>query len=141
MRSNTSCTKTSRRATDRVPWSRAAQRVLIVLAASLLGLTLIQGRKAALQPPAVTVPDDPGLDVRLDLNSATAADLETLPGVGAALAGRIDAYRSTHGPFSTVDDLKQVPGIGEKLVATLRPLVIARRLAALRSAANQQPTR
>ena len=86
-----------------MPWPRASQRVLIVLAAALLALGVVLGGKSALRSTAVSVPDDPGLDVRLDLNSATPADLETLPGVGASLAGRIDAYRSTHGPFRYVD--------------------------------------
>ena len=109
-----------------MPWPRAAQRVLIPLAAALLALAAALGRKAEQQPIAVSVPDDPGLDVRLDLNSASPADLETLPGVGAALAARIDAYRLKIGPFRSVDDLKQVPGFGEKLVTALRPLVTVR---------------
>jgi competence protein ComEA len=106
-----------------VPWPRAAQRVLIVLAAALLALGAVLGGKAARGPTVISVPDDPSLDVRLDLNQATPADLETLPGVGTALAAKIDAYRVKHGPFRSVDDLRQVPGFGEKLVATLRPLV------------------
>jgi len=72
------------------------------------------------------VPDDPNLEVRLDLNSATPADLETLPGVGTALAARIDVYRAANGPFKSVDELRQVPGFGEKLVAALRPFVTVR---------------
>ena len=107
-----------------MPWPRAAQRVLIVVAAALLALGLALGRKDALRSTPVVVPDDPRLDIRLDLNSATCADLETLPGVGASLAGRIDTYRSTRGPFHSVDELRQVSGFGEKLIATLRPLVI-----------------
>jgi len=106
-----------------VPWPRAAQRVLIVLAAGLLVLGAVLGWNASRRSIAVAVPDDPKLDVRLDLNKATPADLETLPGVGAALAGKIDAYRSTHGPFRSVDDLRRVPGLSEKLVTALRPLV------------------
>ena len=109
-----------------MPWPRAAQRVLIVLAAGLLASAVILGRKAALQPAAVSVPDDPKIEVLLDLNSATPADLETLPGVGMSLAGKIVAYRSANGPFHSVDELRQVPGIGEKLVSTLRPLVTVR---------------
>jgi len=109
-----------------VPWPRPAQRVLIVLAAALLALAAVLGGSAARRPLAVSVPDDPGLAVRLDLNSATPADLETLPGVGAALAGRIATFRSAHGPLRSVDDLRQVPGFGEKLVAALRPLLIVR---------------
>ena len=109
-----------------MPWPRAAQRVLIVLAAGLLALGAVLGGKASRRPIAVTVSDDPGLDLRLDLNGATPADLETLPGVGVELAGRIDAYRTAHGPFRSVDDLKQVPGFGEKLVIALRPLLTVR---------------
>jgi competence protein ComEA len=72
---------------------------------------------------AVPLADDPSLEVRLDLNSASPDDLETLPGVGKALAGRIAAYRAANGPFRSVDDLLRVPGFGEKLVGSLRPYV------------------
>ena len=106
-------------------WTRAAQRVLVVLAFGLFALA-VYGGTAARRPVAVAVPDDPSLDLRLDLNRATPADLETLPGVGPALAARIAAYRNEHSPFSSVDDLGKVPGLGSKLVATLRPLVIVR---------------
>ena len=61
--------------------------------------------------------------MRLDLNRAALADLETLPGVGKALAGRIEAYRSSHGGFRSIDELRLVPGFGEKLIAALRPFV------------------
>jgi competence protein ComEA len=46
--------------------------------------------------------------------------LETLPGVGPVLAERIVSYRRDHGPFATVDDLLDVPGIGEAKLASLR---------------------
>jgi competence ComEA-like helix-hairpin-helix protein len=105
-----------------VPWPRAAQRVLLVVAA-VLALGAYLGGRQARRPIAVRVTDDPSLEVRLDLNSATPADLETLPGVGKALAEKISAHRALHGPFSSVDELRQVPGCGEKLVAALRPLV------------------
>ena len=109
-----------------MPWPRASQRVLLVFAAALLAGAAVLGVKAARQPAAVSVPDDPTIDVRLNLNRATAADLETLPGVGASLAGRIEAYRQAHGSFQSVDDLRKVPGFGEKLVATLRPQLTVR---------------
>lgn len=57
---------------------------------------------------------------RLDLNTATAPDLEVLPGIGPVLAARIIAYRSAHGPFQRVEDLLQVEGIGPKLLERLR---------------------
>ncbi len=59
----------------------------------------------------------------LDLNSASAEELEKLPGVGPKLAGAIVQYR-TQQPFQTVDDLDNVPGIGEKRLADIRPHVI-----------------
>ena|GEM_PF-1753258 len=50
----------------------------------------------------------------LNLNTANAETLQALPGIGPALAERIVAYRLEHGPFQTVQDLLQVPGIGPK---------------------------
>jgi competence protein ComEA len=59
----------------------------------------------------------------INLNTATLADLDTLPGIGPALAQRIVSYRDAHGGFRTVDDLQNVPGIGPKKLAELRDLV------------------
>lgn len=55
----------------------------------------------------------------IDLNTAAAADLETLPGVGEVLADRILRYRASHGGFRQVSELKQVKGIGEKKYAAI----------------------
>jgi endonuclease YncB( thermonuclease family) len=71
----------------------------------------------ALQPkPALSpiTPDNP-----LDLNTATYDDLQRLPGIGAVVAQRIIAHR----PYKQIGDLDNVPGIGEKILAALRPLV------------------
>ncbi len=78
-------------------------------------------------------PDDAGVGVGgapgatsgglVAVNRATAAELETLPGVGPVLASRIVAYRDENGPFSTVEDLLSVPGIGEAKLAALRDLI------------------
>jgi competence protein ComEA len=59
----------------------------------------------------------------IDLNSATADLLDTLPGVGPTLAGRILEWREQHGRFSSVDELLEVSGIGPKTLAELAPLV------------------
>jgi len=64
-----------------------------------------------------------GAGTTVDLNTADAARLETLPRIGPALAGRIIAWRDENGPFRSVDDLLAVPGIGEKMLAGLRDLV------------------
>lgn len=57
----------------------------------------------------------------LNLNSATAEQLDDLPGIGPALAERIIAYRAEHGAFTRVDQLNDVKGIGEKTLEKLRP--------------------
>ena len=75
--------------------------------------------------PGGTAPGDPAAGqpgVPIDLNTATLEQLDTLPGVGGVTANRIIAYRTAH-PFRTVDDLLQVPGIGDRRFATLKDLV------------------
>lgn len=57
----------------------------------------------------------------VSLSSATAADLEALDGVGPALAARIIGWRDSHGGFSSVDALDEVPGIGPARMEALRP--------------------
>lgn len=59
----------------------------------------------------------------VNLNSATADDLDTLPGVGPATAAAILAYRDQHGPFTSVDDLADVRGIGPVKLDALRGLI------------------
>lgn len=60
---------------------------------------------------------------KVNLNTATAAELETLPGIGPALAQRIVAHREQRGPFRTVKDLLKVSGIGPKKFEGLEDLV------------------
>ena len=59
----------------------------------------------------------------VDVNSATAEELEQLPRVGPSLARRIVAYREEHGAYRSVDDLRLVRGIGVTTAALLAPLV------------------
>ena len=56
----------------------------------------------------------------IDVNTASAAELDALPGIGPALAARILAYREEHGPFASLDDLALVNGIGTQTVEGLR---------------------
>lgn len=60
----------------------------------------------------------------IHLNIATAEQLDELPGVGPATAERIIEYRTTNGPFKTVDELDSVSGIGPAKLADLRDLVV-----------------
>ena len=57
---------------------------------------------------------------RIDLNAATAQDLEDLAGVGPVLSNRIVAYREQHGPFRSIDDLLAVKGISAATLARMR---------------------
>ena len=59
----------------------------------------------------------------ISLNVADLSALDSLPGVGPVLAQRILDWRSTHGRFTSVDELGEVSGIGEKLLSQLKPLV------------------
>lgn len=63
------------------------------------------------------------VDTRVSLNQGSAADFDTLPGVGPVLAARIVAWRTQHTRFTTIDELQEVPGIGARVFATLKPLV------------------
>ena len=62
-------------------------------------------------------------DGRVNLNTADQAALDTLPGVGPAIAGRIIEWRDANGRFASVDDLLSVSGIGPKMLESLRDLV------------------
>jgi competence protein ComEA len=77
------------------------------------------------QPSAAAAPQSAGQPTPagpIDLNTATPEQLETLPGVGEVTAGRIVAYRTAH-PFSSVAELRQVDGIGERRFELLKDLV------------------
>jgi competence protein ComEA len=62
-------------------------------------------------------------DGRVNLNTADAAQLDTLPRIGPAMAARIIEWRDANGRFTSVEDLLAVPGIGDKMLETLRDLV------------------
>lgn len=74
-------------------------------------------------PPVAGGPSSGGQPASVSLNQATVDDLQALPGVGPVLAQRIVDYREANGPFSVVEDLLDVPGIGEGRLAELRKLV------------------
>jgi competence protein ComEA len=76
-------------------------------------------------PPTVPsgLPGAPIPGAPIDLNVATATQLDQLPGVGPVLAQRIVDYRTQHGSFHSTDELRQVSGIGDAKFADLKNLV------------------
>jgi competence protein ComEA len=82
--------------------------------------------EAAAAPTAV--PPVPGSAVlsRINVNLATAQELEQLPGIGPARAQAIIAYREQHGPFASVEELLKVDGIGPTTLERIRDLVTVR---------------
>jgi competence protein ComEA len=66
---------------------------------------------------------DEDKDVRININTALANELETLPGIGPARAQAIISYRNEEGYFKTVDELINVKGIGTKTLENIRSLV------------------
>jgi comEA protein len=99
--------------------------MLTSLAAALVAATLTVPALSphdllAQEPPARTTSERP---TPLNLNAATEAQLEALPGIGASTAARIVEYRKKNGGFKKVEDLMNVKGIGEKSFLKLKALV------------------
>ena len=110
-------------------WLNPEERVTLTIvgALALAGLVVLlwQRQRPPLTVSAAPVPMvqwDTALDAsrRVDINTAGAAELERLPQVGPALAGRIVAYRTEHGSFRSLDDLSRVAGIGPKTIEAIR---------------------
>ena len=112
----------------------------VVVAIGMAGL--LSGGVVVAQDKAETAPGTPGATLRkartaadklstaggkaatatepVDLNTADEATLQALQGIGAVKAKAIISYRQQHGPFKSVDDLKKVSGIDDKLLAQLK---------------------
>lgn len=88
------------------------------------GEQLVIGRPAAAAPTG-TGPGSADPSGPVDLNSATVTQLDALPGVGPVLAQRIVDWRTQHGRFDSVAQLRSVSGIGDAKFADLAPLVTA----------------
>ena len=98
-------------------WNRLGAAVLACAMCIGLGLDPTLHAMAQDAKPASSLPGP------INLNSATAADLEKLPGVGAAMAARILEYRQKSGGFKKIEELMNIQGIGERNFLRLKPLV------------------
>ncbi|NQX14590.1 ComEA family DNA-binding protein [Rathayibacter sp. VKM Ac-2857] len=107
-------------------FTEAAERAAVNLARRLVDgeQILVPERGAAVVPggtgPAAAAGTTGGI---VSLSTATAAQLEELPEIGPATAAKIVAYREEHGPFTSVDQLLEVPGVGEKTLEAFREQV------------------
>jgi competence protein ComEA len=90
---------------------------------AVLGSSVTSGSAVPGAPGPVSGPAKPAPAAVINLNTATAQQLETLPGVGPVTATAIVAWRDANGKFSSVDQLAEVDGIGPGRLEKLRPLV------------------
>ena len=96
----------------------------IVLILLLLALATSSGLCHEPSPAPTGAAASPAAPAPVDLNAASPEQLDTLPGIGPALAARIVAYREEHGPFTEVEQLNKVKGIGVRTLEKLRPLLV-----------------
>ncbi len=121
-----------------MPSERTVTAILLGIAAA--GLLAVTGYNLWIAPPAegltavrledsaagaasfpdLDLPVVPDTEHPLDLNTATAEELDRLPGIGKVLAGRIVQYRTENGPFQSPEELLNVEGIGEKILSNIR---------------------
>ncbi len=112
----------SRYAPDSTPDFRVIKGAVEVPAAEPVD-SLKHAARATPSSPAPTRPAEGASPI--DLNHASAEDLQRLPGIGPAIARRIVTYREEHGPFRRIESLAAVRGIGPKSIERIRPLVVA----------------
>jgi competence protein ComEA len=94
---------------------------LVILAITLVAPSSASAGQAA--KPAAASKARATASEPVNLNAATATQLQTLPGVGASTAQRILDYRQKNGSFKKIEELMNVKGIGEKSFLKLKPLI------------------
>jgi competence protein ComEA len=89
-----------------------------------ISIPFVQPTLPALEAPPRAAPlPTPQAGKLININTATQAELESLPGIGPSLAQQIIAYRKANGPFATIEDIIDVPGIGPKTFEKIKGLI------------------
>ena len=100
------------RGTEKIWLLIAALCLTAAVAVTAAYRTPASAAAVAFAPLAVSAAPSASAGETVDLNTATAEQLDTLPGIGPKLAARIVAYRNENGPFKTAEDVMKVAGIG-----------------------------
>jgi competence protein ComEA len=88
------------------------------------GQLITIARVSEVTPVSQPAPGTPSQ--KININTARETDLESLPGIGPSLAAKIIEFRQQNGPFSTLDDLLQVSGIGTSKLAQIEEFIVVR---------------
>lgn len=125
-------------------WTDPSKRSTVLTAASQGGALTPSTTSFPTTTRAHPVPPRTG-EARLDLNRATAQELQELPGIGPVLARRIVEHRTNNGFYRSVHGLLEVKGIGQKRMARMRPMVLVSKTSAptgnAMSGSDPQPQR
>jgi competence protein ComEA len=100
--------------------------LMLLAVAAMAVIPVAAAQQAKASTPAAkssTTGKAPTAGAPINLNTATQAQLETLPGVGAKAAQRILDYRKQNGSFKKIEDLMNVKGFGEKTFLKLKPML------------------
>jgi comEA protein len=132
--------KLTERLREYVSFTKNEQKILLFLAAIFLIGTCIKGYRAYVAPPPPVFDysaDDSVFNARsaasastalvqqkININTASAEELDALPGIGPAMAAEILNYRTAHGRFARIDELLKIKGMGPKKLEKLQPYVI-----------------
>ena len=112
---------------SKIEWLMLTLTVIFLIALSLLWLRAADVAEGTDYTITVTRPADepvtPEAPAPININTASSEELQTLPGIGPALAERIITYRMEHGLFRSIDDLTKVSGIGMSVLEEIRDLV------------------
>ena len=99
--------------------------LLLLCAAAIIAVCIINRPQKDIVHPIHALPEGFEAAAKIDINFASADELEELPGIGEMLAQRIIAYREANGGFEHIEDIMLVDGIGDGLFAGMKDMITA----------------